>query len=153
MSESLDAALLSLERLVASCPGGEVPALDGAISDVMKFNDPNCIGPLLYLLRDESLYDEGVFSLIHSAESFDDQTYICKFLSMVLALVKMAPAWASVLVMRIINNESARRCLIAELRGASVDVKSAVVWLFEGINNEDPSFVAKTMAPLLAARS
>lgn len=152
MSESLGTALLTLKRLVASSRGRNVPALDAAVSNVMKFNDSESIGFLLRLLRDDSLYDEGVFSLVHAAESFDDETYVRRFLEVVPELVKEAPSWASVLIVRIINNDSARGVLIGDLREAPISAKNAVAWLLESINNEDSSFIVKTMAPLLAAK-
>lgn len=152
MAESLGTALLTLKRLVASSRGGNVPALDAAAFNVMKFNDSESIGFLLGLLRDDSLYDEGMFSLIHAAESFDDATYVRRFLEVAPELVKEAPSWASLLIVRIINSDSARAVLIGEVGEASISVKKAVAWLLESINNEDSSFIMKTMAPLLAAK-
>ncbi len=153
MAESLSTALLVLEQVVATTRGDDVAAIDAAVSEVMEFGSPECIGVLLRLLSDDALYDEGMFSLIHAAESFDDTTYVRSFLEVVPKLVEGAPAWASILIMRVINSESARAVLVADVRQSSVDIKGAVVRLLDSINNEDESFIAKTSSSLEAAKN
>ncbi|WP_454675446.1 Imm30 family immunity protein [Achromobacter pestifer] len=150
---SLGLSILKLKSAVESSGEGRVAEIDSAISEVVSFKDPESIIPLLCLLRDSTLYDPSMYSLIHAAEMFEGGVYISKFLLGIPILRNDCPAWASVLLMRIINSSSGREELTRQLRNSSFDTKKAVLWLIEEINKEDPSFIAKTMAPLLAAKS
>jgi hypothetical protein len=149
----LNDVLDKLEKAVNLENGGMVSEIDGAISKVVEFNDPSSIGPLLCMLRDDALFDEGMYSLIHAAEEFDDDIYIREFL-LVLPLIRhKAPAWASVVLMRILNSSHARDCLTRKVRGADLETKESLSWLLEKINGESPEFLAKTVAVMVAARN
>lgn len=147
----LNDALSELDVLINSSKGALVSEIDKAIFKVANFNNPASIGPLLSSLRDDALYDEGMYSLIHAAEAFDDEVYVEKLLEVLPVLVSKSPAWASVVLIRVVNNDAARTCLTRRVKQASEAVKESLLWLIGGINKEDPSFISKTMAPMLAA--
>lgn len=107
---------------------GDVQAIDTALVEVMIFNDPSVIRPLIRLIDDSAQFDEAIFSIIHSIESFDDDVYISEVLKELPYLVHKSPKWADILFMRILNSDSARECMIEKLYLASSEIKSAVLW-------------------------
>lgn len=75
MSEACEHSLADLRREIET--GGARPTvIDVAISELMAEGDPRLPGDLLQLLSDRAEYDEGMFSLIHAAESYDDSAYV-----------------------------------------------------------------------------
>lgn len=150
--ELLQEALAELESAVIGKCGGEVREIDEAVSKVASLKDPASIKALLCFLRDSALYDEGMYSLIHAAESFDDDIYIREFLFALPTLCRQAPAWASVVLMRVLNSDSARESLTKQVPDKDQDVKDSLIWLLEQINRESTAFLTKTVAPLVAAK-
>lgn len=124
-----------------------------AVCGVAALKDPRSITPLLGMLRDEAPDDSAMYLLIHAAEAFDDETYVANFINCAPFLKRNSPQWASVVMMRVLNNDSTRQIVTRRLRDSPDDVRDAAIWLLEGIDAEDSSFLAKTMAPLLAAKS
>jgi hypothetical protein len=92
-----------------------------------------------------------MFTLIHAAESSDDSTYVHALLSVFCDLVESAPRWASIVVMRVLNNDSARHEMVSQLRGASTETKEAFRLMCERINSVSPQFLSKTTSVSLAA--
>lgn len=154
MSEvALKHALCKLEEAVGYENGGAVEKIDSAVSNVAKLKDPSSIGPLLCMLNDNALFDEGMYSLIHAAEEFNDDVYTRELLSVLSVMRHKAPAWASVVLMRALNNDQTHNCLTRKARTVSRETKESLVWLLEQINKESPAFLAKTVALLVAART
>lgn len=131
---------------------GAVQTLDEAISRVVSHRNPRSIGSLLLLLNDSYEHDEGMFSLIHAAESFDDDVYVRELLLVLPEISRSAPRWASIILMRVLNNESARDELVRLLRTASITVKESARWLCEKINERNPKFLNRTLAVLVTTK-
>jgi hypothetical protein len=126
--------------------GGGTLEIDSALAPVAAGADPQTITPLLLMLR-ETNDDDGMWSIVHAAEQFDHSTYLLSFLA---ALPDMAPYWASITTMRVLNSDETRAELIRRLDHSSALVKDAVRRVCEGISEGDPAFMAKT-TPVLAA--
>jgi hypothetical protein len=148
----LNDLLLELDAKIKLSASVSVTEIDEIISKISKFNDPASIGFLLSCLRDDALYDEAMFSLVHAAEFFSDELYVQSLLEILPQLVNSAPAWASVVLMRVFNSDLSRKCLTQKVRYASLETKNVLIWLISEINKTDPLFMSKTMAPLLAAK-
>lgn len=150
--ESLTEALDQLGHVVRLSGEAAVKTLDSAITDVLAFRDPACISPMLLALNDEAEFDEGMFSLIHAAESFDDEIYVRVFLRAIPNLQATSPRWASIILMRVLNNQATRDILTRMVRQESTEVKVAIRWLCEKINEKNPTFLTKTLPIFLAAK-
>ena len=148
--EALEAALTQLE-LAASI--GSVRGIDEAVAKVMQQNDSSCLSRLLGALNDHAPFDEGMFSIIHAAESFEDPIYVRGLFDALPDLVENAPKWASILLMRIFNDAESHRRFVAELSHRSREEKNAAEWLCKKINEVDPRFISKTVAVLAGARA
>lgn len=152
-SYALEQALKILVEVVRADNFGDVQAIDTSLAEVMAFNDPAAIRPLIRLIEDTAQYDEAIFSIIHSIESFDEEVYITEMLKELPYLVQKAPHWASVLFMRILNNDSARECITEQIYFATPEIKVVMSWLVERVNEKSFKFLEKTEAVKVAAKS
>ena len=116
--------LRRLEQIVREA-GGSAPAIDAAIGPVLAANDASVIGPLLLLLRDDA-DEDGMWSLLHAAESFDDEPYVRDVLRVLPLLNQTSRRWSEILIVRILNSEATRAHLIGQLGLALEERKSAV---------------------------
>lgn len=145
----LDADIALLRRTISN--GGTPIEIDQALAPVASARDPRAIGRLLTLLNDD-LPDEGLWSVVHAAEQFDDRTYVSHFLSTLPDLVVASKRWASILIMRALNSDATRMEIVCQIREADVEVRRTATLLCEQINERDIRFLAKT-TPLLVAAS
>jgi Immunity protein 30 len=148
---ALERALLVLSEAAQRTGDGSVQALDSALATVMQYKSPMAIAPLLLMLNDAADYQEGMFSLIHAAEAFDDSTYVRSLLDILPDLCSSAPRWSSIVLMRAMNSDSTNAELVRALRDAVPAVKQSVIWLCTKINERGPKFVSKTLPALVAA--
>lgn len=139
-----------LQALLANA--APVVEVDRAISVVKSSKDVCGVSRLLSLLDDGAAYDESMFSIIHAAEDSDDLTYANAFVDSVPALVRQAPRWASIILMRILNNENSRRALVGVARSAPEDSRLSLTALCEAINERGVEFVGKTLPIIIAAK-
>jgi hypothetical protein len=92
MSEAYGRNLADLRREIET--GGARPTvIDVAVSELMAEDNEGLPSDLLSLLSDNAEYDEGMFSLIHAAESYDDSAYICALISVFPHLIASSPRW------------------------------------------------------------
>ena len=150
MSETYEHKLAELRREIEG-NGARPPVIDRVISELLQHGDERAVADLLSLLSDQAERDEGMFSLIHAAESFDDGAYVHRFLPIFPALFQSAPRWASIVLMRILNSRSAHLELLKQLRNASASTKEAIREMCQRINDVGPEFQSKTMSVMLAA--
>lgn len=118
----------------------------------MAFNQASSIRPLIRLIEDNAIYDEAIFAIIHSIESFQDDVYITECIKELPDLVLKSPQWAMILFQRILNNDHASVCLIEKIYLTTHEVKQAVLWLVEEINRKSIQFLDKTEAVKIAAK-
>jgi hypothetical protein len=132
--------------------GGARPSvIDLAVNELMTEGDGALGSDLLSLLSDKAEHDEGMFSLIHGAESVDDNAYVQALLSVFPHLAESAPRWPSIVLMRVLNSEPARAELVRRLRSARTPVKEAVRVMCERINGVGPEFLSKTVPVIIAS--
>lgn len=148
----LNQAIIELQLIAPQFSHVGAKVIDKALAQVMAHRDKACILPLLYLLDDSTQQDEGMFSIIHAVESFDDKTYVKELLVALPKLRLSSPKWASILLMRGLNNENIKKIIVQELERADREIKDSAAWLCEKINERNPKFLQKTMPVLLAAR-
>ena len=151
-TDSLKDALQDLKTATRMSGGEAILALDTALQAVAAHRNAASIGPILTMLNDEAEHDEGMFSLIHAAEAFDDTEYVAQLLKVLPEMQASAPKWASIVLMRVLNSGPARDVLVHALREASPETKRATEWLCKKVNERSASFSSKTMPVLLAAR-
>jgi len=127
--------LRRLEQLVRE-ERGPAPAIDTAIESVLAARDPSVIGPLLLLLRDDA-DDEGMWSLLHAAESFEDEAYVRDALRVLPLLNETSSRWSEILIMRILNSETARVQLVSRVKLAPDERRAAVRSVCARLNGQN----------------
>jgi hypothetical protein len=150
MSERYEMLLAALRQEI-KMDGARPAKIDAAATAMLATGDARIASDLLSLLSDQAAYDEGMFTLIHTAESFDDTTYVRSLLSVFPELVNSSPRWASIVLMRVLNSDATRREAIDQLRKASEPIKQSVKIMCERINEVRPQFLSKTAPVLIAA--
>lgn len=150
MNETYDTIMKDLRHEVI---GGD--ARPATIDEIITklFQLPSAINPadFLSLLRDDAEYDEGMFSLIHAAESANDTIYVQGLIQVFAAIASTAPQWASVVLMRILNSPATQIELIRQLAGAPSSARNAIGQVCGRIAQDNPEFLAKTVPVTLAA--
>jgi hypothetical protein len=150
MSEAYENNLANLRREIET--GGARPTvIDMAIAELLADCDERLPSDMLSLLSDSAEYDEGMFSLIHAAESYDDSAYVRAVLSAFPNLISSAPRWASIILMRIPNSRSAQLEIVRQLRDTPTSIKESVREMCRRINEVSPQFLSKTIPVTLAA--
>jgi hypothetical protein len=149
---TFDQATSEFKKTSSQFADCDARTIDEAILPVMSHHDKRSIGLLLLSLDDAAQDDAGMFSLIHAAESFDDDTYVNEFLSVLPQLLTKSPKWTSIVLMRCLNSEMTKEAMVRKVREADPEVKSSIIWLCEKINQRSPSFLSKTLPLLLAAK-
>lgn len=135
--------------------GGARPSvIDQRVAALLTEGGDNLAADLLSLLSDRAEYDEGMFSVIHAAESLDInpyRSYVSALLSVFPMLLVSSPRWASIILMRVMNSDVTRHELARQLRDASASIKEAVREMCDRINEVSPQFLSKTVPVTLAA--
>lgn len=135
--------------------GGARPSeIDKAVDSLLSLGSTTLASDLLKLLSDSVEYDEGMFTLIHAAESLDQApyaSYVSAILSIFTTLSTSSPRWASIILMRLMNSDFTRHELVRQLREASMPIKESVRVMCERINEVSPEFLSKTVPVTLAA--
>ena len=145
-------AMSRLENAIAKFGYSSVDLIESLLADALRQRDPSYIGRLLRLMDDGAEYDELVFSIIHGAESFEDDVYVDTLLEEFPFLAEKCPRWTSIVLMRVINNESTKALIVKKLVDAGEDTKSAAIWISERINERSPRFLEKTIPVIAAAK-
>ncbi|MDP9838354.1 hypothetical protein J2T09_003121 [Neorhizobium huautlense] len=151
MNETYDAVLDDLRREIDG--GGARPAMiDELVVRLLQLSPAVRPADFLSLLRDDADYYEGMFSLIHTAETVEDMTYIEAVLLVFCDIAAKAPQWASVVLIRILNSPPTQAELIRQLANAPLPARQAIRKVCKDIAQDSPEFLAKTLPVTLAAR-
>lgn len=150
MSAAYEHSLADLRREI-EVGGARPAAIDVAVSELVADGNESLPSDLLSLLSDKVEDDEGMFSLLHAAESYNDRNYVRALLAVFPHLVSSAPRWASIVLMRVLNSSATRAEIVRQVRHAPASVKGAVREMCERINEVSPQFLSKTVPVTLAA--
>jgi len=82
-----------------------VESLEDNLASVMSYENPQCIGKLLMCLDDNYIYQEFMWSILHSVESFQIDVYVRELVKFLPMVRLKAPEWAVTLLLRILNSE------------------------------------------------
>ena len=147
--ESLVAELKSIDQQ----RDDESYAMDfeAVLAKFIELRSSAIIGPLIDFFDDEAPFDEVMFSIIHTIETFEDETYVRGLLEKAASFCESSPRWAAIVFMRVLNADATQHELVRQLREANDATKAAVRNLMEKINARGVQFVAKTTPVLVAA--
>ena len=143
----------AFEELSLAIDSTSTERIDRALMSITQENDPRSVASLLLLLNDGFQFDEGMFSIIHTAEMFDDKNYVDGFIMAIPRLFKSSPRMASIVLIRMLNNDVTSEILVNFLAKANYCVKISVRALCASINEDDPDFLCKSHALLVVTNS
>jgi hypothetical protein len=95
-----------------------VERFEEIVEQIAHIDDPSSIGALLGLV-DDGLDYGLVYSLVHTVERFDDDTYLDHLLPALPGLAARSPEWARTLVLRVLNSPPSLAVLRARVPGLS----------------------------------
>ena len=140
-----------LRQVEARKGSNYVQEFEEVLASIAGLSDPDSIVALAEFFDDACEFDELMFSIIQTIEVHDDQTYCRELLKAAPRLCSQSPRWASIIFMRVLNADTARKQLVLQLREAPADTKAAVKDLMERINERGATFLEKTTPVILAA--
>jgi Immunity protein 30 len=149
-NESYDMQLSALRQEIED-NDGQPAIVDKAVAVILESGRESAVSDFLSLLSDDVKYDEGMFSVIHAAESFEDSTYVKSLLFSFSRLSSKSPRWASIVLMRALNSASTQREIVSQLREAAPEIKNSLREMCKLINEVSPQFLSKTTPVLIAA--
>jgi len=86
----------------------DVERFDATLSQIAGLNDPRAIGLLVPFFNDSCRFREAMFSIVHTIEAFDDETYVREILKVLPDLWSRSPYWATVLHFGVLNSQTTR---------------------------------------------
>ncbi|WP_090313469.1 Imm30 family immunity protein [Duganella sp. CF517] len=152
MNPTLASSFEKLTFAIKSNNEQSVKNIDISLKSIAEERDPVSVAFLLLSLEDDFQFDEGMFSVIHTAETFDDREYVAGFLNAIPHMLTTAPKWASIVLTRILNSEETKRELIRALVKSNASIKKSVEDLCNRINDQGTDFLSKTVAVLVATK-
>ena len=123
---------------------------EDVLAEMIALKDDGMIVPLMEFFDDEPPYLELMFSIIHTIESFDRETYIAQTLTGMPSLRERSPEWAETLIIRMLNSEQDRGALIRRLDTSDSQTKHSIRTILERINARGVDSLEKS-APVIAA--
>ena len=137
-----------LEQIVRN-GGADASAIDAALQSVLAARDPAVVGSLLLLLSD-SANDDAMWSLLHAAESFDDDQYARDALRVLPVLNEASPRWSEIVLTRLVNSDGAREVLVRQAVLSTAERRAALRAISTRIDRAN-SRLASGLAELDAA--
>src|ERR1039458_6736104 len=123
----IDALIKHLQKSAKLNDSIDVERFDATLSQIASLHDPKAIGMLLPFLNDTSKFPEAMFSIIHTIERFDDETYVQEILKGLPLFLQRSPYWANVVHFRILNHPPAFNAYRSHLARADNLIKAAAI--------------------------
>lgn len=126
-------------------------AIDRILTKIMSHRGVDTSQDLLLALSDASKNDESMFSIVHAAEDAIDSEYVRDLLLIFERMNRKSPRWASIVLMRALNNASTQNELVKQLESASEKTREALLEVCNRINSVSSTFLVKTQPIIFAA--
>jgi hypothetical protein len=113
----------------------DVIAFEQALADLPDILGYDDVRRLLEVFRDDTEHPEVMFALVHRVEATDRGVEERAVVSQLAALAAGAPGWAEVIVMRLLNDETARVNLISLARHADAVNKASLTRMLQSLSS------------------
>jgi hypothetical protein len=120
--------------------GARPASIDSILNSYNKIEVESDRVNLISMLSDSAEYDEGMFSIIHFAESIDDESYVSALLQALPNLAVRAPRWSSILLMRVMNNTVTFKEFCRKIDSADSNEKTLIRNIANSIVQKRPQF-------------
>jgi len=120
--------------------GRDILRFDSLLSELHKVLSPELVVQLFDMFTDDPLFQDEMWSLVHLVECLPDPDYVKSlFVSMHRIRLK-APEWSSILAIRVLNSEGARKTLKEQFALATNQNRDLWRDVLLGIEGENVSF-------------
>ncbi len=136
----LDSLITQLETEFTNQKNGYVERVEDLLGQVAALNDPDCIGKLLPFFEDDAEYDELMFSIIHTIENFDDETYVREVSNHLGDFFAHSPRWAVIVHMRILNSAPTLSAYSERIKSLTVQERLTVRNVLQAVRQKNAKF-------------
>jgi len=112
-------------------------AFEALVHEASEDHNREAIGPLIDCLDDSCEFDEIMFGVIHTLESFSWDDYFGVLSERLPAILSRSPRWGSILVTRIMNSEGAYGDFLARLSQENEATKSEAIELMRRLSTKE----------------
>lgn len=130
---AISAVNLAIEENADSSPA----KIEQLLPIIFASGDSSVIGRILLAIRDDFAFDESIFQIIHGVERFDDSTYVDRLVPALPILYKQSPRWASILLIRIINNPNTRAAFVNRVANEAESDIQTIANAINGIKSKN----------------
>lgn len=129
-----------LENVLQDRSPGYVERFEAVLAEIAKRKDPACIGMLLPFFNDGEQHYEMMYSIVHTIEMFDDDTYVREIANHLPSFWIKSPEWAITLHMRILNSPSTLAAYRAVLKKLSGEQREAAREVLNAVLRKNAQF-------------
>ena len=119
---------------------GYVQLFETVLAQIAGLNDPACIGLLLPFFDDNEQHSEMMFSIVHTIEMFEDETYVREITKHLDSFWTRSPKWAVTVHMRILNSPTTLATYTAQINSLSKAQRQTVRQVLEAVRRKDTRF-------------
>ncbi len=130
-----------------------VELFEGYLAEIRNLDEPSCISKLINCLDDNAEYQELMYSVIHTIESFDDETYVQELFKTLPNSWEQSPEWIQVLHWRIFNSENTFEEYLKYLNSLTFSQTETVKKISEFIAKSDAEFSQHTSTILSSLKN
>ncbi len=124
-----------LKLILTQSDSDLVIKFENKLEEIYLTNDSAIISELVKVMDDTFEFDELMFSIIHTIESFEDNVYVKEIISSTPYFILKSPRWASIVYMRIINSPETLKSYINEVKKTSNENKEIIKILLTSMAN------------------
>lgn len=139
-----------LAEVLKNPSDGYVQRFEQTLGQVAALKDPKSIAALLPFFDDNAEYDEMMFSIIHTIEGFDDETYVREILENLASFYAKSPRWALIVHMRIFNSPPTLAAYEQRIKTLTDQQKQPVRHVLNAVRKKNAKF-EQACSVLLAA--
>jgi hypothetical protein len=120
-----------------------VKTAESIIAEIAKIEDASVVGALISCFDDTSPHDELMFSIVHTIERWDDETYSREVSNTVESFWRHSPRWAQIVHLRILNSEVTLQAYLECLESSGASKRSVACEIFGAIARRWPKLASK----------
>jgi len=101
---TLDEKIEKLKKIVDAKNDFYVHHAEELLEEIASLHNARCISRLMPFFDDGEHYEELMFAIIHTMESFDAMEYVAQVIDYLPEFAKRAPKWCAIVHVRILNS-------------------------------------------------
>jgi len=142
----IDQRIEELKKIYKEKTEDYVEKFDGVLAEIESpIRDANVVTALISLLDDDAEYAELMYSIIHTAEASDDETYALGVIKALPELWNSSPDWIQTVHVRILNSPTAIDAYLRVLNQSDELKRLVAKEIFSSVSAKWPQLSQKAM--------